>query len=241
MNAERFCRSLAGTDMRVGAFRFALSGLPAAGLTCGLMAVMNSVVETEFVPRSTDRNAATVSTYILEPMIICGGFMGGGSKMFQLPVNQSYTELKKPWQKVVSDPFWENPHDDQKAYRVSKPAFLGLDRITDINAMSFRGGVCHHSVRYFPVEFPPSFLNGNHSGSCKVSFAFDNAGNTQDINIVTCTDDILSLPTRQAVAKWYRSKGNCSAASNLDERETRTLRFDLKDQSGTLLPLPHGG
>lgn len=240
MNAERYCRFQTGTDMLIGAFRFALSGLPAAGLTCGLMAVMNSVVETEFVPQPTDRNVAAVSTYILEPAVICGGFRGGRANLFQLPIAPTYTEFKTTLHKVISDSEIENPHEDQKAYRVSKPAFLGLEMITDINAMSFRGGACHHSVRFFPPKFPPKFLKGNHSGYCKVSFAFDKAGNTRDIEITSCTDDMLSLPTRQAVAKWYRSQGNCRAASNLDQREIRTIRFDLRDEDGIVLPLPYG-
>lgn len=240
MNAERCCRFQTGTDMLIGAFRFALSGLPAAGLTCGLMAVMNSVVETEFVPQPTDRNGATVSIYILEPAIICGGFRGDGANLFQLPIAPSYTEFRTTWRKVVSDPFWENPHEDQKAYRVSKPSFLEGALNADINAMPFHTENCHNSVRFAPPEFPPNFLKGNYSGSCKVSFAFDKAGNTRDIEITSCTDDMLSLPTRQAVAKWYRFQGNCRAASNPDQREIRTIRFDLRDEDGIVLPLPYG-
>ena len=201
---------------------------------------MNSVVKTEFVPQPTDQKTKTLATNIPDPVLICGGFGGAAASLFASPSVPSRPGIKSRWRKAISHSFMKNPYDDQRGRKVPQPTFLGLEAIRDINAMSFRGGVCHHSVRFLPPEFPPKFINGNHSGFCRVSFAYGKNGLAQDLSVISCTDEILARPSLKAVRKWRRTGNGCAVASEWDQRETTKIRFDLRDEDGKVLPLPIG-
>lgn len=96
------------------------------------------------------------------------------------------------------------------------------------------GRLCH-PVR-LPPTFPPRFLQGDHSGYCRVSFRFMENGKTTDVKVGLCTDDLLKKTTEAGVKQWVVSP-DCNYRKA--ERSVK-VRYDLTDESGTKLSLPPG-
>jgi len=145
-----------------------------------------------------------------------------------------------PYIKVVSDPELRNPHDHHEVYVAPKPEFMSKKVNIDFDSIIFGRSECifDHGIRV-PPKFPQKFLNGNNSGFCKFSFAYDEIGYANDIQIISCTDDSLAKPTVKA-AKTWRRMGRCIASSSLEERQFSTIWYELRDENGTSLPLPKG-
>lgn len=205
----------------------------AGGMTLTLAMVMKALVKTEFVPQPTDRYTTSTAAFIDEPIIICGGYRGSE----RLTVRR-FPLLVPPYQKTVSDQFLDNPHYDRQTYVAPKPDDLPTKLDVDISAISARELSCHwnHGVRV-PPKFPKAFLEGNSSGLCKVNFVYDENGQTSDVGVQNCTHLILESPTRKAVRRWQKVAGVCHPAISV-QRQFSTIRYDLIDESGKLLPLP---
>jgi len=94
-------------------------------------------------------------------------------------------------------------------------------------------------VRIPPV-FPPRFLQGNNSGFCKVRFDVSPEGQPFNVQTTVCTSSKLESATKKSVQKWkYNPKivdGRPVARNGVES----TIRFDLDDGSGKILPLPKG-
>ncbi|MEP4051428.1 MAG: hypothetical protein ABJN22_04205 [Litorimonas sp.] len=203
-------------------------------MTLTLAMVVKALVTTEFVPQSTDRNTRSTAVHIYESIvIICGGYRGierSGGPRFPI--------LVPPYTRVISHPYMENPHDDRRAYVAPKPENFLTKPDIDIRSVSVGRLSCQgsHNVRV-PPKFPKAFLEGNSSGLCKVSFLYDENGQAADVDVQNCTHATLESPTRIAVAKWQRGAGVCHSALS-GQRQFSTLRYDLMDEAGNLLPLP---
>jgi hypothetical protein len=128
----------------------------------------------------------------------------------------------------------ENPHDGRQVYVPQKPENLLRKPDIDIRSVSVGGLSCdwNHGVRV-PPKFPKAFLEGNSSGLCKVSFVHDENGQTTDVDVRNCTHTTLEAPTRKAVTKWRL----CHPAMS-GQRQFSTIRYDLMDENGRILPLP---
>jgi len=91
-----------------------------------------------------------------------------------------------------------------------------------------------------PPVFPQRFLQGNVSGYCQGRFDINSEG--VPVNVVTtlCTSKQLSGPTVKSVQGWkYAPEIRNGRSVTRTGLETKIL-FDLKDERGTLLPLPSG-
>lgn len=135
-------------------------------------------------------------------------------------------------------PEMKNPHDDRQTYIAPKPS-LSTSKI-DIEMEPIGSGAqsCIRRGWKFPPKFPPRFLQGNTSGFCKFSFTYNADGRAVDIEIIDCSHDVLAAPTLQAVKRWQWFGSNCSEENRQDQRQTQTMRYDLIDEDGNILPYP---
>lgn len=133
----------------------------------------------------------------------------------------------------------ENPHDDRVEYRAPKPDYFGKNIKIDMRTTLLEANPCHgnHGVR-IPPKFPAEFLTGNTSGLCKFSFIYDADGQAREIDILNCTHEILGPATREAVRRWQVSDPNCFDENLPSPRQFSTMRYDLVNEDGNLLPLP---
>ena len=189
---------------------------------------------TEFVPQSTDRSRPSISTYAFDHTIICGGRVHLRRAEFS-----RYSYPSPPRRTVISDPEYRNPHEARAPYSAPKPDDLAEHLDIDIYPFPAGAVTCHgtHGVRIPPI-FPKKFLSGNASGFCKVSFAYDGNGQAKDVKVLSCTHAILEAPTRKSVQKWRTSTGHCQPSKNSLPRQNSTIRFELVDENGTVLPYP---
>jgi len=204
----------------------------AGGITFVLAMIMRASITTEFVPHPTDRKSSPVASYIFDPLIICGGYRGPSkSNVLRFPL------LTPPYTKVVSDPYFENPHEDRKTYVAPKPR-LSISKV-DIGMASVGYGaqVCTSHTLRLPPKFPIEFLTGDNSGSCQFSFAYSPDGRVSEIKIINCTLESLISPTLDAVKRWPPVSGDC-LDDKRGQRQFSTLRYDLMDENGKILPLP---
>ena len=91
-----------------------------------------------------------------------------------------------------------------------------------------------------PPIFPPKILQGNYSGYCKMRFDVSAEGQPYNITDVLCTSPLLEEASRSSIEKWrYDPKILDGRPAKRVGVET-TIRFDLSDASGKLLPMPPG-
>ena len=94
-------------------------------------------------------------------------------------------------------------------------------------------------VRIPPV-FPNRFSQGNVSGYCRVRFDISAQGQPINVDTTTCTSSQLKSATVKSVQKWKYApeirNGRAVSRSGL----ATTVRFDLRDERGQILPLPSG-
>jgi len=204
----------------------------AGGITFGLAMIMKASVSTEFVPQPTDRKSVLVASDIFNPTIICGGYRGhSNSKAFRLPL------LIPPYTKVVSDPYFDNPHDHREAYVAPKPTFPISKIDIAMASVGYGTQVCTSHTLRLPPKFPIEFLTGDDSGSCQFSFAYSADGRVTEIDIINCTHENLTTPTLDAVKIWPPVSGDC-LNDKRGQRLLSTMRYDLMDENGKILPLP---
>ena len=94
-------------------------------------------------------------------------------------------------------------------------------------------------VRIPPV-FPNRFLQGDVSGYCRVRFNISAEGLPFNVQTTTCTNNQLKSATVKSVQKWkYAPEIQDGRPVSRSGLET-TIRFDLRDDRGEILPLPNG-
>ena len=132
----------------------------------------------------------------------------------------------KPTEKIASIegaiPEFESPKIDASNFKIT---------VSDRDAQPL--------VRIPPVV-PPRFLQGDNSGYCKVRFDVSPEGQPFNIEMKVCTTRILESASRKNVQKWrYNPKiveGRPTARSGVET----TIRFNLEDERGRILPVPSG-
>lgn len=89
-----------------------------------------------------------------------------------------------------------------------------------------------------PPVTPPRFLQGNHSGYCKVVFDVSPEGQPFNVFVSRCTNRMLESATIKSVQKWkYKAKVRDGRAVSRSGVQT-TVQFNLEDERGALLPVP---
>jgi len=89
-----------------------------------------------------------------------------------------------------------------------------------------------------PPIYSLSFLQGEFSGYCKVSFDIDAKGHTENIKIIYCTNDALVESTLAAVNTFYYMPANVDGMIVSRRNVATTIRYNLQDEEGNELPLP---
>ena len=208
----------------------------AAAVTIGLGLIMRSIVETEFVPQSTDRMSTALATHvygqIYGQIIICGGHFDENS----LPHLRSFLLAPpKPSQKPKGGVrISKNPNDIRKMYIAPRPDSSFSKIELKLKPEIPRNISCHGHVTRLPPKFPPRFVVGNHSGFCKIAFVYDETGHAAEIDIMSCTHESLEKSTRDAVQNWHA----CGDRPAAHQRQIITVRYDLMDEKGEFLPYP---
>lgn len=91
-----------------------------------------------------------------------------------------------------------------------------------------------------PPVFPNRFSQGNASGYCRVQFDINPQGQPFNVSVTLCTDKQLQAPTVKSVQRWkYAPKVQGGQAVTRTGLQT-TIRFDLQDERGKVLPVPAG-
>ena len=112
-----------------------------------------------------------------------------------------------------------------------------IDIETDVNIRVDTPPTPH--VRIPPV-FPTRFLQGDVSGYCRVTFDISADGLPFNVKTTRCTNAQLASPTVKSVQKWkYAPEIRGGQPVSRSGLET-TIRFDLKDERGNVLPVPSG-
>ena len=135
-------------------------------------------------------------------------------------------------------PNMENPHDDRQTYIAAKPSLSKPKIDIEMRPVGLDMPSCIRQVSKLPPQFPPRFIQGNTSGFCKFSLNYNVDGRAVDIEIIDCTHGVLAAPTLQAVKRWQWFGSNCSEDNRQDQRQTQTIRYDLFDEDGNILPYP---
>lgn len=216
---------LKGNFLRYGAI------LPlAAVLTIGLSLTMAGLIATEFTPQDKTETAV----YEINPVV---------------------EDIPNPLRTVEIDPLREvdvppPPPQIEKA-KSDKPKEEIISpeaRIPDfpdpvIDTTVFNIAVSDRDAQplvRIPPIFPPRFLQGDHSGYCKVRFDVSPEGQPFNVETTTCTSNQLKSATTKSVQQWkYNPKivaGRTVARSGVET----TIRFALNDERGELLPVPRG-
>jgi outer membrane biosynthesis protein TonB len=91
-----------------------------------------------------------------------------------------------------------------------------------------------------PPTFPPSFLRGDNSGYCKVRFDVSPEGTPINVKATVCTSVYLESPTIKSVETWTYDPKIVNDRAVMRNGVESTIRFDLQDEDGDVLPLPSG-
>lgn len=95
-------------------------------------------------------------------------------------------------------------------------------------------------LRRIPPTFPPRFLEGNHSGYCKMKFDVSPDGQPFNVSAEMCTDNVLYRESIRTVERWqYEPKIRFGKPVGRSGVET-TVTYILVDDDNKRLPYPDG-
>ena len=195
--------------------RYGICALFAGGVTLGLGLMMQSVVAVEFVPQPTDRIGSPTAAYVYEQA-----------------VSHDHIEKYWDWAQAV-----EPPPAIPRLPIIEVPIYEVISEQKEW--LEVRFDPKQPLVRIPPV-IPTRFLSGDVSGYCRVRFDISPNGKPYNMVAIICTNSQLERPSIRAVQKWkYAPKIQNGRAVKRSGMET-TVRFNLKDERGNLLPVPKG-
>ena len=206
--------------------------LPLAALmTIGLTVSMASLIATEFKPQDKLETA----NYEINPRV---------DDILEPPRNEKPDPLKQ-----VETPPPPPTIATLKTAAVSLPTIevVGKKAEFDFNKLDLGKGFKTVSIKRdlapinrIPPIFPPRFTRGNFSGYCRVRFDINPEGKPFNVDTTICTDDQLKAATIKSVRKWqYTPQVEDGRPVTRTGLET-TIRFDLSDERGAILPWPSG-
>jgi len=216
--------------------RYGVCAPLAAGIALVLALMMQSIAAAEFVPQSSDRLRISDAAHVYEAITICGGYWEHDAVRFSVRPTRV-----PPYQNRISNPYIRNPHTD-RVVNVS-PRFdpsLYMPQVEfDLSLLRLRwkAGDGYYNRRISPPPIPARFLQGDHSGYCRVQFDIDDNGRPENVETTICTDQRLRKASTQAVRKWQYNTGVQPIKRKGVET---TIRFNVLDEKGRLLPLPKG-
>ena len=213
------------------ALRYGMSLPLAAAATIGLTLSMAALIATEFTPQDKAENASFEIKPHVEDILIF--------TPTEKPDALKDVETPPPPPKIATD----------DAAKVDIPVIKFAGKVTPfkMDKLSFGGDIDvvpmdkHPTpqVRIPPV-FPNRFSQGNVSGYCRVRFDITAQGQPVNVETTMCTSSQLKSATVKSIQRWKYApeirNGRAVARSGLET----TIRFDLRDERGDVLPLPNG-
>jgi len=204
---------------------------PLAALFTGLLFLaMRALISKEFQPQDKSETAS----FEINPKVEDIKIIQRETEIQQVkrvitpppPPMIERAKADKPTEKIASIegaiPVFETPKIDKQNFKIA---------VSDRDAQPL--------VRIPPV-FPPRFMQGNNSGYCKVRFDVSPEGQPFNVDAYLCTTKQIKSATVKSVQKWkYNPKivdGRPVARSGVES----TIRFDLQDERGRVLPMPSG-
>ena len=206
--------------------------LPVAGImTIGLMLAMAGLVATEFTPQDKSETAS-------------------------FEINPKIEELPEHVRDITLDPLKEvevpPPPPTIATVKVAEVTLPivevpGQKTVFDIGLIDMGPGIETVNIDKDPTPlvrippvFPNRFMQGDASGYCQVQFDINPQGQPFNISATLCTDKQLQSPTVKSVKQWkYAPQMRGGQAVTRSGLKT-TIRFDLQDERGKVLPLPSG-
>lgn len=202
----------------------------AAVTTVGLMLSMAALISAEFKPQ----DKVEVTSFEINPRVIeIDDFIK--------------TEIKPILEVEVPPPPPTTGVIETAEVKLPKRVVAGKKNVFVMTDIIFDDPISVHVdkenptplVRIPPV-FPDRFLRGDVSGFCKILFDVSPEGQPMNIQTTLCTNTQLKSATVKSVQKWkYTPRVQNGRPVSRSGLET-TIRFDLRDERGNLLPLPSG-
>lgn len=205
--------------------------LPLAAIaTLGLTATMAALVATEFQPQDKTETARFEINPVVEDLkIIDRARHIDRAKEVTPPPPPPPIEVAKadkPVQKIAE-------------YETDIPPFIPPKIDTTVQPITISDRDAQPITR-IPPQIPNRFLSGNNSGYCKARFDVSQQGRPFNVSTTLCSNSVLKNATIKSIQDWkYNPKmvdGRPVARSGVET----TIRFNLKDESGALLPVPSG-
>ena len=190
--------------------RYGICAALAGGVTLSLGLMMQSVVAVEFVPQPTDRASSSTAAYVYEQA-----------------VSHDHIEKYWDWAQAV-----EPPPAIPRLPIIEVPIYEVISEQKEW--LEVRFDPKQPLVRIPPV-IPARFLQGDHSGFCKIRFDVQEDGRPVNIEATKCTDEILRKSSIASVKRW-----KYDPASPARSGVQTTIRYELTDENGKVLPLPEG-
>jgi len=214
-----------------GVLRYGVVLPLAAVFTVGLTLTMAGLVAAEFTPQ----DKTEVASYEINPVVedIPDHIRDIRLDPLQLvEVPPPAERLPTDKSDLVREPIVEVISEEI----VFEVADLDFDKAFDLQVIDRDPAPI---VRIPPV-IPSRFLQGDHSGYCRVQFDIGANGKPLNVTVALCTSKQLSAASIKSVQKWnYTPEIQNGRAVSRSGLET-TIRFDLTDERGRLLPLPSG-
>ena len=202
----------------------------AALLTVILFLAMRALISKEFQPQDKGETA----TFEINPKVEDIKVIERETKIDKVkkvvtpppPPQIERAKADKPTEKIASIegavPEFEAPKIDKQNFKIA---------VSDRDAQPL--------VRIPPI-FPPRFMQGNNSGYCKVRFDVSPEGQPFNVDAYLCSTRSIKSATVKSVQKWkYNPKivdGRPVARSGVES----TIKFNLQDERGKVLPMPSG-
>jgi len=205
--------------------------LPAAAVTTvGLMLSMAALIATEFKPQEK----VELASFEINPRVI---EIDEFEKSEIKPILEVEVPPPPPTIGVIQTAEVKLP---KRVVAGKKNTFVMTDIIFDSPIHTYVDKENPTPLVRIPPVFPNRFLQGDVSGYCKIRFDVSPEGQPMNVQTTLCTNSQLKSATVKSVQKWKYSpriqNGRPVSRSGLET----TIRFDLRDERGNILPLPSG-
>lgn len=202
----------------------------AAVFTVLLFLAMRALISKDFVPQDKSDTAS----FEINPKVEDIKVIERETKIDQVkkvitpppPPQIERAKADKPTEKIASIegaiPEFESPKIDASNFKIT---------VSDRDAQPL--------VRIPPIA-PPRFLQGDNSGYCKVRFDVSPEGQPFNITTTVCTTSVLERATIKNVQKWKYNPKIVDGRSVSRTGVETTIRFNLQDERGKILPVPSG-
>ena len=202
----------------------------AAVFTVLLFLAMRALISKDFVPQDKSETAS----FEINPKVEDVKVIERETKIDQVkkvttpppPPQIERAKADKPTEKIASIegaiPEFEAPKIDAQNFKIA---------VSDRDAQPL--------VRIPPIV-PPRFLQGDNSGYCKVRFDVSPEGQPFNVQTTVCTAKVLERATIKNVQKWKYNPKIVDGRSVSRSGVETTIRFNLQDERGKILPVPSG-